>query len=149
VIELPPGSGTAEANVGAEFYHQCRLRGLRAVLEVKAPSPIHRSKTFRIDCVVMDEHPICAVEFKTSGSATPRTGTRQANAYNSLAIPWRHCAGIEQIPDVIAWVLRTQKSPGRLGLKAVQVYEQPNTAGSSRAMVATGEKVLQGVAAPT
>ena len=106
LMKIEDIDGLAEANVAAEFYHQCRLLGLRCYLEVPAYSSAHtRSNRFRIDCLVThNNEALCAIEFKTSGS-TPGRFSRQARAYDGLGIPWTYCIGQEQVIDTINWVL--------------------------------------------
>jgi hypothetical protein len=121
--------GLNEANVAAEFYHQCKVKGLQVVLEVIMPSAHHRSRQFKVDCMVVndDGFPFCAVEFKQAGKepgkgkAPPITWqpykvkqvmrqrkkrpTRQEKAYDDLGLPWRYCIGKEDIRSTIEWTL--------------------------------------------
>jgi hypothetical protein len=103
--------GLDEANVAAEFYHQCRLIGLRVYLEVPAFSPVHRSRSFKVDCIVRDGKDgdvLCAIEFKAA-NARPSGEGRQSSAYASLGLPWRYCIGQKQVRETIAWVRSLQK----------------------------------------
>jgi len=121
-VKFSDFDGLDEANVAAEFYHQCKVNGLRAYLEVSVRSVHHRSGKFRVDCIVVDRDgaSICAVEFKTAGArpgrgqsfkAIPVSGSgkqlmsRQARAYSDLGIPWRYCIGKKDIPATIEWTL--------------------------------------------
>jgi hypothetical protein len=98
--------GLDEANVAAEFYHQCKLIGLAAFLEVPARSPVHRSGLFKVDCIVRSgSRVLCAIEFKAA-NASPSGEGRQASAYKSLGLPWRYCIGQSQVPATIEWVLK-------------------------------------------
>lgn len=114
--------GLDEANVAAEFYHQCKVNGLQAYLEVTMRSSHHRSGKFRVDCIVVDGDgsAICAVEFKAVGAAPgsvrsfealregrpqERRMSRQARAYNDQGIPWRYCIGKEDVSATIKWTL--------------------------------------------
>ena len=94
----------SEADLVAEFYHQCRLRNWHCYLEVRLTSFVHRSGCMRADAVIKkwpSESPVCAVEFKTQNTAVPGKFTRQHLAYSMLPFPFFYCIGAQQIFSVL------------------------------------------------
>jgi hypothetical protein len=75
----------SEADLLAEFYHQCRLKGLTLRMEVSLPSKVHqRSKKTRVDiAVILGNRIIALVEGKTPGKVTGKN-SRQTRAYAEI-----------------------------------------------------------------
>lgn len=100
----------SEADLLAEFYHRCKLVGIKVRLEVFLPSTLHRSKRMRADVAVFrgsgDEIVAC-VEGKTPG-AKVGGNTRQKHAYEALRtyhgvhVFWIN--GFEQLDDLVGKV---------------------------------------------
>lgn len=95
--------GLSEADLVAEFYHQCRLRGWHCELEQSLPSPKHPSGQMRADAVIKRKKHcaiICAVEFKKYGNSS-KDSSWQSLGYASQRFPVLYCIGAHQIFETI------------------------------------------------
>jgi len=91
-----------EADVSAEFYHQCQKLGLTLKMEVRLPSDVHRSGMMRVDALVFQLGTIvCAVEFKVHRKHASKPQSRQYRAYSGLGFPFFFCCGTGEIEDTI------------------------------------------------
>ena len=91
-----------EADVAAEFYHQCQKLGLTAKMEVTLPSKVHRSGFMRADALVFQlSNLVCAVEFKGHRKTGLNPESRQYKAYMGLGIPFFLCCGLSSIEETI------------------------------------------------
>ena len=97
-----------EADVAAEFYHQCQKLGLIVKMEVKLPSRVHRSGFMRADAVVFQQtdkfqtvEVVCAVEFKGHRKIGLNPESRQYKAYMGLGFPFFLCCGLSDIKETI------------------------------------------------
>ena len=104
--------GLSEADLVAEFYHQCRARGWHCELEVTLGSPEHPSGRMRADAVIRRSKYgpiICAVEFKKYGRKLRECklggdipqDTKQQLAYDSQIFPAFYCFGAHGIFPLI------------------------------------------------
>lgn len=72
-----------------ELYHQARVAGLGACVEVSIQSIEHRSGSFRVDVLLMkDGKAVLACECKGEGSAAhwEHRNTRQERAYANCGV---------------------------------------------------------------
>ena len=91
-----------EADVAAEFYHQCQKLGLVVKMEVKLPSKVHRSGTMRADALIFQlGEVVCAVEFKGFRKSGLDPYSRQFRAYSGLGIPFFLCCGSGEIESTL------------------------------------------------
>ena len=91
-----------EADVSAEFYHQCQRYGFVVKMEVRLPSKVHRSGTMRADALVFQFGEIvCAVEFKGFRKNGLNPNSRQFKAYSGLGIPFFLCCGSGEIEGTL------------------------------------------------
>jgi len=90
----------AEANIQAEFYHQCKVRGIECYLEYK-----HEQSRF--DAIITEEEYIrFIVEFKSyKTNKKGKTKTRQLDKYRQYGLPVFLITRMEQIDRVIASIL--------------------------------------------
>lgn len=103
-----------ERTVVAELYHQARVAGLQPTLEVSFEMP-ERLRTysdsprvFRADLgIVHNSHIVALVEAKpTKPKIPPKTASvvGEAALYHAIGLPWRYCLGMDEIPEVVAWL---------------------------------------------
>jgi len=103
VWEQHINQGLSEADLVAEFYHQCRVRGWHCELECALPSSEHLSGYMRADAVIRRKKNcviLCAVEFKKYGSK-PRELSPQTTGYAVQDFPVFYCLGAHEVFQVI------------------------------------------------
>lgn len=72
-----------EANIQAEFYHQCRLRQIKVFLQF----PYEDCK---FDCIVLDKSKkkiLCVVEIKYRKTTKKNYNTKQMKKYRNFDVP--------------------------------------------------------------
>lgn len=87
-----------EANIQAEFYHRCRLEGLRLCLEYKYEHS-------RFDCVMIgdDDSIYAIVEFKSKVKPIVKSyNTKQIQKYSQYNIPIVLCFSYKDIDYTIS-----------------------------------------------
>jgi DNA-binding MurR/RpiR family transcriptional regulator len=86
-----------EANIQAEFYHQCRLKGVECYLEYK-----HEQSRF--DAIIIKNNDVVLiVEFKSyKTDKKGKTKTKQLDKYRQYGIPVLLITRMNQIEQVIA-----------------------------------------------
>ena len=94
-----------EANIQAEFYHQCRLQKIKCILEYKV-------ENCRFDALVYDENRNvkCIVEFKSYKTRKkPKTNTNQINKYKKFGLPIIMCTRFEDVKWAVEEAKKTLK----------------------------------------
>ena len=85
----------AEANIQAEFYHQCRIREIDCLLEYKRGH-------CRFDIVILqDRQAICIIETKRFGTRKRFEDTKQFKKYNRYGVPVIRVSGFKDIIPTI------------------------------------------------
>jgi hypothetical protein len=84
--------GISEANIQAELYHQCKLRGIKIYLEYR-----HEGCVF--DAVIVRDFEIVAiVECKSYNSSdVPNLTTKQYARYSSFGVPLFYIVNFKQV----------------------------------------------------
>lgn len=103
-VTIKPDHGPTNAKVAAEFYHQAKLLGkFRVDLKVWWPSPVHRSKSMRADCVcsTFAGTAFLFVECKGNSNYKHNPHCRRSRAYDSTNLDWIYCLGMIGVPDAI------------------------------------------------
>lgn len=99
---------TAEANVQAEFYHQCRLLGLNCELEMSTP-------VGRLDCAILSEDAdrlLCIIECKREDRLIPMWETRQIKRYKTIGVPVHYLCSFSECEAMVRHIIAA-KDPGK------------------------------------
>ena len=92
----------AEANIQAEFYHQCQLNGIECYLEYK-----HEHSRFDA-VIIMNEEIRFIVEFKSyKTDKKGKTNTKQLDKYRQYEIPLFLITRMNQIDEAIKFINET------------------------------------------
>jgi hypothetical protein len=96
-----------EANIQAEFYHCCRLRGIHCVLEYITP-------VGRLDVSILNRectHLLAIVECKSNEYGAVNLNSRQMQRYRHLGVPIYGLASLADVEYVVSEVFSKHYSP--------------------------------------
>lgn len=95
----------SEANVQAEFYHQCKLHRIKCRLEYKY-------ENCRFDCVLYDKNKnvYAIIEIKNrKRKFAPNVNGKQATKYKRFNIPIIYILNYDAIPYAISYLLQKRE----------------------------------------
>ncbi len=91
-----------------ELFHKAKLAGLEPLVEIQLHSAHHRSRTFRVDVLLLKAgKPVLACECKPDGASDSweALATRQAKAYAGCGLKTKLVKSIADIDSAISFAL--------------------------------------------
>ena len=116
-----------EATIQAELYCALKSAKITAILEqsflLQSKTRSGRPKKIRVDVALcFDDQIFGAIEVKSRNEGkdvSSYLGTKQANKYTELGLPFRYCTRMDEIGDCVLWAAslgtRDQSSAGEGG----------------------------------